>query len=493
MFLKKISPIFSSVAFLLLALSFGPTTSAAEPNLIQNPSFQKAGSGGLPANWTTVYQGTPAPTFKYPVSGSTGGKAAEVIYSKAPSGKAYWSPDQVDVAYGETYSFVNWYKSNVATDIVAEFQDINGGVSELVVKSLSSSKNAWKKSSASIDIPAGIVKMRVYHSISKKGNLTVDAFSLKKTGGTLPPTNPSPVIVDLSISASSINASESATLSWTSSNASTCMASGSWSGSKSLNGSENISPSSSSTYTLTCNGAGAATSDSVTLDVKPPIVPPSSKGMVTFSFDDSWISQYTVALPILEKAGIKGTFYITTEPIQKAWDDFMVPSQVKEIANKGHEIGDHTTTHPHLTKLSQSNITKEVTDSKKYLENLIGTSVTTFAYPYGEFNATVKNAVKSAGYLSARGINDGLNKNTSDKYNLLSPCILKSTPFSEIKESIDNAISNDGWYILCFHEIRPDGDEYSLTESQFQQIVDYVKSVGVKTVTIKEGFDSLWN
>ena len=92
---------------------------------------------------------------------------------------------------------------------------------------------------------------------------------------------PDPVIppaVSLSVSPGAIDAGQSATLSWDSQDASTCTASGGWTGSKGLSGSEQVSPSTSTNYTLSCDGAGGSASDSVTVQVNgtPPPIPIAS-------------------------------------------------------------------------------------------------------------------------------------------------------------------------------------------------------------------------
>jgi hypothetical protein len=77
---------------------------------------------------------------------------------------------------------------------------------------------------------------------------------------------PSPT-VSLTASPSSITTGGSSTLSWSVANATSCTASGAWSGTKSTSGSQSVSPSSTSTYTLTCTGAGGSTSKSATVTV----------------------------------------------------------------------------------------------------------------------------------------------------------------------------------------------------------------------------------
>jgi peptidoglycan/xylan/chitin deacetylase (PgdA/CDA1 family) len=490
------APLRAIVVFIFLVLGSGIGAASAHAegtNLIQNPSFEIAGTNGSPANWIPEYWGSPVPMFKYPDVGRSGtDKGATVTFSKNSTGDARWSPTTVAVTAGDSYTYSVWYKSNVATEIDAEYTNASGKLSYAFIASIPTSGNVWKQKIVAIKIPIGITKAKVYQLISKLGTLTIDDVSLTKVGDT-PPQPPVPTLT-FAASPLTISYGAASTLSWTSTNATTCTASDGWSGNKTLSGSLAVSPSATTTYSLTCTGAGGSIFKQATINVNPTPPPPPpptgswSEGMVTLSFDDSWISQYTSALPILQTAGLKGTFYITTEPITEGWDDFMTPAQVKDIAQKGHEIGDHTVTHAHLTQLSQTNLTKELVDSKVYLEGLVGTPVTAFAYPYGEFNATVKNAVKAAGYATARGVEEeSLNASTTDKYNLFSSCILKSTPFTTIKKAIDDAKANKQWYILCIHEIKTGGDEYSITPTQFQQIVDYLKISGVKTVTVKEG------
>jgi peptidoglycan/xylan/chitin deacetylase (PgdA/CDA1 family) len=261
-------------------------------------------------------------------------------------------------------------------------------------------------------------------------------------------------------------------------------------------------PSNAVSFTVlhTLGAVGTLTIDTVLVqkegDDNPPPPPPPppppgdvfSEGMVTLSFDDSWLSQYTTALPIIEAAGIKATFYLTTEPIQKLWSGFMTTAQVKDLVVRGHEIGGHTVTHNNLTNLSSSKVTQELVNSKNYLQNLTGVSVTTLAYPYGAYSNTVKNAAKNAGYTTARSVEeDTLNLPTTDKLVLKGLIPELNTPMSQVKAAIDEAKAKKQWLIIGLHEINNSGDQYSNTPAQLQEIVNYITSAGVKTVTVKEG------
>jgi peptidoglycan/xylan/chitin deacetylase (PgdA/CDA1 family) len=129
---------------------------------------------------------------------------------------------------------------------------------------------------------------------------------------------------------------------------------------------------------------------------------------VILSFDDGWENQYTYAFPVLKKHGVVGTFYIYTNPISrnKHW---MTWSQVTDLDKAGMEIGGHSRTHPYLTKIVDNKLLdKEVVQAKEIIEAHIGHPITTFAYPFGYYNARVVAAVKRAGYTSARNVFKGV-------------------------------------------------------------------------------------
>ena len=96
---------------------------------------------------------------------------------------------------------------------------------------------------------------------------------------------PAPVpTASISASPSTIDEGQSAMISWSSTDATSCMASGAWSGSKATNGSQAVNPSTTSSYTITCNGAGGSANNSTTVTVNP--APPTTNEP-TLSFSTS--------------------------------------------------------------------------------------------------------------------------------------------------------------------------------------------------------------
>jgi peptidoglycan/xylan/chitin deacetylase (PgdA/CDA1 family) len=84
-------------------------------------------------------------------------------------------------------------------------------------------------------------------------------------------------------------------------------------------------------------------------------------------------------------------------------------AQIRELHRYGIQCGSHSLTHPFLTQLSNADLRREVVDSKHRLEDLLGSEVSCFAYPYGDVDARVRRAVAEAGYKIGMTTEEGLN------------------------------------------------------------------------------------
>jgi len=129
------------------------------------------------------------------------------------------------------------------------------------------------------------------------------------------------------------------------------------------------------------------------------------------TFDDAYTSVYERAYPILAERRLTGTVFVVAGRIGgiNEWDraagdcpePLMTAEQIKRLSDVGFEIGSHSLTHPHLTELSDTDLKRELTDSKHVLEELIGGEVPAFSYPYGQYDDRVLAAVAAAGYKCA--------------------------------------------------------------------------------------------
>jgi peptidoglycan/xylan/chitin deacetylase (PgdA/CDA1 family) len=74
---------------------------------------------------------------------------------------------------------------------------------------------------------------------------------------------------------------------------------------------------------------------------------------------------------------------------------------LRELARDGVEIGSHTVSHAHLTRLGDAELDGELADAKRRLEDELGRPARLLAYPYGEHDSRVHDAVRRAGYAAA--------------------------------------------------------------------------------------------
>ncbi|GAB3817231.1 hypothetical protein GCM10028895_13160 [Pontibacter rugosus] len=113
------------------------------------------------------------------------------------------------------------------------------------------------------------------------------------------------------------------------------------------------------------------------------------------TFDDTNLSQYEVAAPVLEKYGFKGVFFVMTVSLGRP--RYMSKQQVRELAEKGHTIGSHTWDHHNVKKYAVNDWLTQVEKPKQVLEEIVGHPITYFAYPFGLWNSEAIPELKNRG------------------------------------------------------------------------------------------------
>lgn len=112
--------------------------------------------------------------------------------------------------------------------------------------------------------------------------------------------------------------------------------------------------------------------------------------VVSISFDAAWGNEQTqTLLDILDKYKVKSTFFLVGQWVDK------YPDSVKDIAKAGHDVGNHSNTHPHMPQMSSKQMLDELNDCNDKIEKLIGKRPTLFRPPYGDYNNTLVETVNS--------------------------------------------------------------------------------------------------
>lgn len=106
---------------------------------------------------------------------------------------------------------------------------------------------------------------------------------------------------------------------------------------------------------------------------------------ISYTFDDGLAEHYTIVFPELEKRGFKGTFWVCgyyTGQGMKAKVPRMSWKQLKEMANKGHEISNHSWSHKKMSRLPLARIKDEIEKNDSAIWANIGIMPVTYCYPY---------------------------------------------------------------------------------------------------------------
>lgn len=118
---------------------------------------------------------------------------------------------------------------------------------------------------------------------------------------------------------------------------------------------------------------------------------------VVFTFDDGGESFLTKAVPLLERYGFKGVFFIST--IYIGTQGFLTKDQVKALAERGHVVGSHSHTHPEIfTKLSREEIREEWRKSYDILEDILGKKDLPMSIPNGYASKTIMEEAIKCGF-----------------------------------------------------------------------------------------------
>lgn len=147
---------------------------------------------------------------------------------------------------------------------------------------------------------------------------------------------------------------------------------------------------------------------------------------VGITFDDGFESVLCLGLEPLAASGLRATQFLVAgrlgqtntweQTLGEAPEKLMDAAQVRDWLAAGHQIGSHTLSHPFLTQLPRDEAKEQIQASKRKLEDVFGVPIRHFCYPYGDWDETVRDLVKEAGYQTACTTEFGVNTRHTDPF-----------------------------------------------------------------------------
>ena len=116
----------------------------------------------------------------------------------------------------------------------------------------------------------------------------------------------------------------------------------------------------------------------------------TDKKQVSISFDAAWGDEQThTLLDILKEHNVKSTFFLVGDWVDKYPDD------VKDIYDAGHDIGNHSDTHPHMTEMSTEEQKNQIKACNEKIKEITGKEPKLFRAPYGDYDNNLIDALSA--------------------------------------------------------------------------------------------------
>ena len=189
---------------------------------------------------------------------------------------------------------------------------------------------------------------------------------------------------------------------------------------------------------------------------------PNSEKKIALTFDDGPHPEYTLRiLSILKEYGVKATFFTIGENVS------YYPAAFDQILQSGHEIGNHTYSHPHMQGQNQNDLATEIRNTEQLLTHRGAQSTSLFRPPEGVCSDTVCQTAKEMGYSIILWTVD-----TGD---------WRHTPADTIAENVLNNVKSGD--IILFHDYI---SENSPTPDALRILLPALLEKGYQFVTVSE-------
>lgn len=203
------------------------------------------------------------------------------------------------------------------------------------------------------------------------------------------------------------------------------------------------------------------------------------KGAVCLTFDDGTLDHRDNAIPVLNSKGFSGTFFLNKKS-NYSWP--------KSAINQGHEMGNHTMNHVHLSNIDTNLFKDEITNFQNTIQNELDSPVNTFAYPYGEGGETnpsvyyIQDSISKT-HIGARSVTQPIDDNAY-KYNFYQNdrayyqvnTIHMKNSMKSYKTTFNKVINYGGLMTYMFHSIGNKGGFDYMGITEFNNFLDTLKN-----------------
>ncbi len=184
----------------------------------------------------------------------------------------------------------------------------------------------------------------------------------------------------------------------------------------------------------------------------PDVLDIDDRKRVAITFDDGYRDFYDNVLPILREYEVPATVFVIANAVEdpefahnRAFDyEYMTEAQLHELVDEELvTVGNHTMSHPRLSELPRDRLEREIVTSKNRLEELLGTDVSRFCYPFGDFDENAVAVVRDTHDIGV--VNRGRFEDITTETNPAAvPRINGADPLYEVRWNLSDAATRVG-------------------------------------------------
>ncbi|HWY60343.1 MAG TPA: polysaccharide deacetylase family protein [Rhizomicrobium sp.] len=197
-----------------------------------------------------------------------------------------------------------------------------------------------------------------------------------------------------------------------------------------------------------------------------PVLLRGARAVASITFDDFPKSAWVQGGPVLERRGVRGTYYTAGVFCGRTEDGtvFYDKQDLLALAAEGHEIGCHSFGHRSSPKLSAGALAEDFRRNGEFLEDVLGgPSLESFAFPFGHASVTTKRFYADR-FSSVRGVRYGVNEGQVDLAQLrVVPLEIRRWNQKRIDAAIERAVQSRGWLIFYTHDVSESPSPYGST------------------------------
>jgi len=216
--------------------------------------------------------------------------------------------------------------------------------------------------------------------------------------------------------------------------------------------------------------------------------------LVSFTFDDVPASAYSNGAAILERYGLRGTFYIaagTCGAMDEHWR-LIDGARVRALYDAGHEIGCHTFSHVAVDRLGARAVEEECRRNRDALQELCpGIALTNFCYPFGRVSLPRKRQLEQR-FDTCRGIYEGINAGIVDLA-LLRVIELydRTLTRDKLAEVLRQTRARNGWLIFYTHDVAEPPSWIGSSPDLLRETIEAVQAENMRCLSVRDALTAI--